>query len=219
MEHIEFEGVSMTSSSYQYVADALHQVRSISFTVCDDSEIIGNSIASAPLLEKISLSGLQPSHCNIINGINQNSNIRGISLDCHIGDYDHSFRNIESLAEYKKPVTKLEIILDYSERMSTFLLSMADFVTNCSLKTLNIYLYCKSVAIPDILHFLESISPNSMLEELVLQVDLLYISNEPKNVRYGTYEDFCSCIQQINNIRRREGMPNFLQVSIHLDQV
>ena len=131
MESMEFEEVSMTSSSYDLVADVLHKVRSISFSVDGDSEIIGSNIASATMLEKIKLSRLIGSYCNIINGINQNGNIKTVAISYYYDNDNGSHMDCDHEKLLKHSFTELSI--DYFPYQS--LLDMADLLAvNTSIK-------------------------------------------------------------------------------------
>ena len=209
MECIEFVDVSMTSSSYQHVANILHKVRSISFTVCDDSEIIGNSIASATMLEKIELTGLKRSYCNMINGINQMKNIKTVSLSYSYSN-DDSCKDVKALVKCNRSITQLKINFDNFQiiDISTFL---AELIANSSIRSLNISLYCIEACTVNLPHILERIPLRSMLNHL--QLHLTFGSNAIE-IPYQTYQDVCGHIQQINSNRNIEGIANPLIVYV-----
>ena len=207
MECIEFAEVSMTSSSHECVANVLNKVRSISFTVCDDSDIISNSIANATTLEKIELNDLKYSYCNIINGINQNKNIKTISLRYSYSNRD-SFTNLERLIRYNKSVTELN--LSFREDVCMFLLGIAGVLTTeSSINHLSISIDDTSENDIFFLDFLKKIPLNSTLQELVLNVDGNYTA--------GTEHQFCqdvfNYIKKTNSIST-EHVTTPLKVSI-----
>ena len=142
MEHIEFVDVSMTSSSNQHVANVLHKVRSISFTVCDDSDIIGSSIASATMLEKIELTDLRHSHHNMIDGINQNKNIIKASVSYRYLNED-SCKDVETLVKCNRSITELNIYVKEIILPVDISILLADFIASTTTKSLNISLDCR----------------------------------------------------------------------------
>ena len=213
MECIEFVDVSMTSSSYQHVANVLHKVRSISFTVCNDSEIIGSNIASATMLEKIELTGLRHLYHNMISGINENNNIRTVSL----AYTDRSnFKDIERVIN-NKSVTELKILGLCFENLSTFLTTVTDWTTNSFFKKLTISLECSDSDLFHLLHFLEKIPPpSSVLNELVLNIcsgDSAFMEDSAYN---QSCQDIYSKIQQINSIRNMDDVANPLKFFVYI---
>ena len=209
MECIEFKEVSMTSSSYECVAKALHKVRSINFSLCDDSEIISSSIASAVMLEEIKLSDLKDSYCNVINGINQNKNVKTISLN--YAYRNDSFTNLEGLMRCNKSVTTLN--LSFTDTC-VFLLDIAGVLTTeSSIKHLSISfdnIMSNNSNCILLLDFLKNIPLNSTLEELVI------INNQ--STLYGNtlyenhyYQDISNCI---NSMQSTEHMTSPLKVSV-----
>ena len=213
MECIEFVEVSMTSSSYQHVANVLHKVRSISFTVCEDSEIIGNSIAGATMLEKIELTDLKHSYYNMFSGINQNRNINKVSLSYTYSNSD-SCKDVEALVECNRSITQLKINFDDFQiiDVSTFL---AELIANSSIRSLNISLDCSEGCTVNLPRILERIPLRSMLNHL--QLHLMFVINAIK-IPYQTYQDVCGHIQQINSNRNIEGIANPLIVSFHIQE-
>ena len=198
MECIEFVEVLMTSSSYQHVAKVLHKVRSISFTVCDDSEIIGNSIASATMLEKIELTGLKHSYYNMISGINQNRNINKVSLS-YSYSADDSSTCLEMFIKYNKSVTEVKIDLLDSDIPATDITAFL---------TMNSYIKCLSISLshdcPESysINFLKNLPPNLPLEDLTLKISTTLYD-------YGRdCLNILPILQQINTIRSTEGIAN-----------
>ena len=216
MECIEFVDVSMTSSSYQHVANVLHKVRSISFTVCDDSEIIGSNIASATMLEKIELTGLRHLYHNMISGINQNNNIRTVSL----AYTDRSnFKDRERVIN-NKSVTELKILDLYVENLSTFLTTVTDWTTNSFFKKLTISLECSESDLFHLLHFLEKIPPpSSVLNELVLNICSHFSTFMEDSAYKQSCQDIYSKIQQINSIRNMDDVANPLKFFVYIYHV
>ena len=204
MECIEFVEVSMTSSSYQHVANVLHKARSISFTVCDDSEIIGNGIASATMLEKIELTGLRhDSHHNMISGINQNRNINKVSLS-YSYSADDSSTCLEMFMKCNKSVTEVKIDLLNSCIPAA---DITAFLTmNSSIKCLSIS-FSHNNPVSYSINFLENLPPNLPLEDLTLKISPVFYDNFDE-----AYSSECQNIlptfQQINTIRSTEGMVN-----------
>ena len=216
MECIEFEEVSMTSSSYECVAKALHKVRSINFTLCDDSEIISNSIASAVMLKEIKLSGLEDSYCNIINGINQNKNIKTISFSYSYNDDDSfnndSFTNLERLVRYNKSITTLN--LSFNHEYAIFVPDIAGaLTTESSINHLSMSFYdlYHSHLSKSFLDFLKKIPLNSTLEELVFNENDIYGFE-------GYDNQYCQDIfNYINSMQSTEHVTSPLKVSIYVD--
>ena len=204
MDSIEFVNVSMTSSSYQHVANVLHKVRSISFTVCDDSDIIGSSIASATMLEKIELIVLQHSCYKIISGINQNKNIKTVSLSYSCTN-DDSFKDIERFVQYNKSITELNISL-CDKSCTTFMPDIGGYLTeNSSIKHLSIVMehaHDKNEK-SCLMKFLKTIQPNSALQELLLELDgdRFYYPHRSSNYSYLISQDICNWLQEINVLR------------------
>ena len=227
MEYIEFVDVSMTSSSYQHVANVLHKVRSISFTVCDDSDIIGSSIASATMLEKIELTGLQQSHCNMINGINQNTNIKTVSLS-YTDAYDHSYsadgssQCLEKFMRYNQSVTEVKIDFEhdhiYGCNLMYPLLDITDSLTmNSSIKSLSIFFASYDAASYSIT-FLKKIPPNSALEKLTFSVtEAMYRDSTYDHITRSAFtsQNVLTCLEQVNTIRRTEGNVNPLKLHFY----
>ena len=213
MECIEFVDVSMTSSSYQHVANVLHKVRSISFIVCDDSEIIGSNIASATMLEKIELTDLRHSHHNMISGINQNNNIRTVSLAYTDGS---NFKDIERVIN-NKSVTELKILGLCFENLSAFLTTVTDLTTNSFFKKLTISLECSESDLFRLLHFLEKIPPpSSVLNELVLNICSHFSTFMEDSAYNQSCQDIYSQIQQINSIRNMDNVANPLKFFVDI---
>ena len=212
MEYIEFVDVSMTSSSYQHVANVLHKVRSISFTVCDDSDIIGSSIASATMLKKIELTDLRHSRPYMIDGINQNKNIKTISLTYGYSDED-SCKDVETLVKSNRSITELKISFNHLQTVdvSTFLV---DLIANPSIQSLNISLDCSILKTNlNLLHILEKIPPRPMLEHLKLHLS----TDEDTTQNYHLIcQNIYSCIQKLNSTRSTEGVVNPLVATVSI---
>ena len=216
MEYIEFVDVSMTSSSYQHVANVLYKVRSISFTVCDDSDIIGSSIASATMLENIELTDLRHSHHNMIDGINQNKNIKIVSLSYEWNVLeDHGWKDVETLVKGNKSITELKINLGAHIEQQHQITVLVDLIANSFIRSLNISVYCGNCCTLNLLHILERISPRSVLERL-----RLHFSTGAQGDKTVDYHQICQDVygytQQINSNRSTEGIVNPLVVSISI---
>ena len=205
MECVEFVDVSMTSSSYQCIANTLHKVKSIGFTVCEDSEIISNSIANATMLQHIKLSDMKDSYFNIIDGINEKIEI--ISLDYSHSGHGDSF---ERLVRYNKSVTKLNI------KISSYIHNLASVIRKSCIKSLHIRSEC-CLSQQDLVAYIEEVLTNCTIEELVFRYESIYLSTivHSKNIRtiMQNCHSIYTCIQNVNHMR---DVANQLRVSIYM---
>ena len=232
MEHVGLSWVEMTSSSCQFVANALHKVKSANLTVPNGPEVISLEIANTRMLESIGLNGLNDStHYQIINAVKQNNNIKALTLSYSTFNADECVKGICQFVKENKSVVELDI---YCSLVSPqILLPVADsLATNNSLKYFDVSLvyevgtYDHKDIKDTVLEFLNRLPPVSVLEELTLIVNGNYSNLGPDylefdfevqiNIDFEYHQNIEQRVKEINKIRSAQNMVNPLKVTVHL---
>ena len=230
MEHIGLNCVEMTSSSCQYVANALHQIKSISLTVPDEPEVIGVGIAESNMLESVSLNITNYDiHSKIMSGIKQTISIKELALHYNNCDADKCVEDLCLFIKDNKSVTELSI--DCSTASPQILLAVVDsLATNASIKQFDFNLIYELDTFNHkdikevVLQFLKRLSPVSILEYIALDVhgdyyseyDPVTIDELKINVDYDYHQEIEQCVRQINETRNTQDIVKPLTASIYL---
>jgi len=207
MDYIGLHSVDMTSSSYPVIAAALHKVKSITFDLFEDSEVISEAVAATITLTNLTLHAcnLNSIYKNVLDAICHNKSIERLEFIRF-----SSIRLISDVVLHSKILQEL-IFFPLKAKVSGDILPFADsLMVNNSVKKLRIDYYNNKMNDRAVIEFLTKIKYNSVLEELALGPIDVEIYN-----RYQFLDEVEDCIKDINEIRRKNKILCVLKVAMH----
>jgi len=201
MEHIGLRMVAMTSSSCPIMGASLNKIKSISFDLPDDCEVISDSLANTTVLE-LCITSDSANH-KMLSAIRQGNNIEVLKLV--YWSINGWVADITKLLEYSKTLTLL-IILSLGQAPQDILLIADSLIFNNSVKT---FKYANEYTDQTTtINFLEQLKQAYTVEEVTLGVSARVNNN------FQFLGDVENCVQQINHIRSTMGVPSLLKVNI-----
>ena len=202
MEHIGLKGIDMSLPCPMNSA-SLNKIKSISFTLGDDREVI--SLANNTVLKHLELDIFSDSaNHKMLSAIRQSDNIETLKLQ--YWNIKEWVADITKLLEYSKTLTQLTITGDKLHPQDDILLIADSLTVNSSVKEFNYSNEHMDQAAT--LKFLEKLKQAFTVEEVTLGVSYQAYSD------YQFLRDLEKCVQQINHIRNTRGVSSLLKVKI-----
>ena len=202
MEHIGLRMVDMTSSSCAIIGTSLNKIKSVSFDLRDDYEVM--SLANTTVLKQLEfVINSDTANHKMLSAIRQSDNIETLKLNYwYIKEW---VADITKLLECSKTLTQLTIRSNKQPPQDILLIADSLTVNN----SVKIFKYGDQyMDQTTTLKFLEQLKQAYTVEEVTLGV-----SDEA----YRDYQflgDVEKCVQQINHIRSTKGVSSLLKVKI-----
>ena len=207
MEHVGLLMVDMTSSSCPIISTSLNKIKSITYLVPDDCEVI--SLANNTVLKQLELDIYSDSaNHKILSAIRQSDNIETLILVYRF--IKEWVAGITELLEYSKTLTHLTIRLsdvsDEPPSQDDTLLIADSLTVNTSVRQFKFGYDCMDQTTT--LNFLEQLKHAYTLEEVTFGVveDAIFDRQFSEDVEH--------CLQEINYNRSISGGSNQLKVEI-----
>ena len=208
MEHVGLVNTGMTSSCSS-VSTALHKIKSISLTVCDNSDI-SDSLADTIVLEKPYLRDeSDTANHTIISGINRNNSIKKLMFAR--GHLHHqTISHLAQVIKLNKTITELGIF-DVNVSPSDCLLLTNVLTVNTTIREITIHpSYENELEQSLVLQILKLLKDNYTLKVLTLG-----ITDEAKYDKQFIREVEIS-VEDMNNIRQSHGVTTPLHVKLQV---
>jgi len=207
MDYIGLWRVSMTSSSCPIIGASLNKIKSTSFDLPDDCEVISDSLADTTVLKQLELYNIcsDSASCKMLNAIRTCDNVEALKLDYQY--LKETVADIIWLLECSKSLKHLTI--KCRNQSPQDILKVADSLTfSSSIKIFKYFVNCMNQATA--LKFLDQLQQAYTVEKVTLGV-----TEEAANDHrfLGEVE---KCVQQINHIRSTKCVSNLLMVELAL---
>ena len=207
MEYVGLVNTGMTSSCSS-VSTALHKIKSISLTVCDNSDI-SDSLADTTVLETLHLCDVSDTaNHTMTSGINRNNSIKRLKFG---GGHLHhqTISHLAQVIKLNKTITEL-VIFDVNVSPSDCFLLTNVLTVNTSIREMTIYPSDeKRLDQSLVLQILKLLKDNYTLEVLTLMV-----TYEAKYDKQFIREVEIS-VEDMNNIRQSHGVTTPLHVKLY----
>ena len=210
MEWVGMSDTKMTLCDLS-LCNALHKIKSISFTPPDNCDSISNSLADTTMLEGLWLGkGSDASYNRLITGIRKNHSIKTLYFsDGNL--YSKSVKNLAEVIKGSKTITTIGISQVVVSALNDYLLLAKALAENSSVKNMMIITKKKQLKDTQIWEFLETLKLNDFLELLVI--------DDKNKVKYDDQfnKKVEMLVEKINDERKGRGVTTLLHVNMYVD--
>ena len=207
MEYVGLWWVNMTSLSCPIIGASLSKIKSISFNLPDDCEMISDSLVNSTVLKKLTIRDVNCDSANhkMLGAIRQSDSIESLKL--HYAIFKGWAADIVKLLEYSKTLTQLTIT-STNQPLQDILLIADSLTVNNSVK---IFKYGdRDMDQASTIKVLEQLKQANTVEEITLGVSSKAVDD------YQFLGDVEKCVQQINHNRSIKDECSVLNVEIAL---